>query len=105
MIGFITTAETAAAILAGIETAMSSRGLPNYWTTGSYPIHSGPHAGSVFIPADEAILSTPLMGNPPLTPRDFPEFDQLVAALGGLDARQDIDPADIENPDNKIKTP
>lgn len=100
MIGFITTPETAAAILAGIEAAMASRGLPNYWTTGSYPIFTGPHAGLTFIPADDTVLSTPLMGNPPLTPRDFPEFDQLVSLLGGLDARQDIDPSTIINPDS-----
>lgn len=96
--GFITTPEEAAAILAGIEQAMSSRGLPNYWTTGSYPIFTGPHAGLTFIPADDAVLSTPLMGNPPLTPQDFPEFDQLVSLLGGLEARQDISPDVIKDP-------
>lgn len=98
MIGFVTTPEIAAAILSGIEQAMSSRGLPNYWTTGSYPIHSGAHAGMTFIPADDTILNTPLMGRPSLTPQDFSEFSQLVAILGGLDARVEIDPADITPP-------
>lgn len=95
MIGFVTDQPTASAILAGIEAAMDSRSIPRYWTTGSYPILFGPHAGSVFIPADDDLLATPLMGNPPATPRDFPEFQQLVALLGGLENRVDIDPADI----------
>lgn len=95
MIGFIVTAETAAAVLAGIDAAMDARGLPRYWTTGSYPIHSGPHAGMVFIPGDDAILQTPLHGSPVLHPPDFPEFAQLVGLLGGLDARVEINPEQL----------
>jgi hypothetical protein len=97
MTGFVTTPGTAAAILAGIEQAMDARGLPRYWTTGAYPIHTGPHAGYVFIPADDTILNTPLMGSPVRTPKDFPEFDALVEALGGLDARVEIDPETLSN--------
>lgn len=96
MIGFITTPETAEAILAGIEAAQVSRGLPHFWTVGKYPIYTGEHAGKVFIPADDAILNTNLrLGQ---TPMDFPEAPQLIAALGGLEARIDIDPAAIIDP-------
>jgi len=95
MIGFITTTEIASLVLSGIEQAMTSRGLANYWSVGSYPIYSGIYEGSVFIPADEDILTTPLHGNPVMRPVDFPEFEELVSLLGGLDARVEIDPKSI----------
>lgn len=93
MTGFITNPETAAAINAAVAQAQIDRDLPVYWLPGQYPIYSGPHAGLYFLPADDAILSTPLMGNPPSTPMDFPEFEQLVGMLGGLEARVEIDPS------------
>ena len=97
MIGFVTTSATAALVLDGIREAQLSRGTAYYWTTGSMPIYSGDHAGQMFIPASDALLATPLRRG--LTPRDFPEFDQLVTVLGGLDARVDIDPDVLINPD------
>jgi hypothetical protein len=99
MIGFVVSPETAAAVLAGVEQAMSSRSLPNYWSPGAYPILTGAHAGQSFIPADDVMLSTPLHGKPPLTPQDFPEFAQLVGLLGGLEARIDLDPETIVQPE------
>lgn len=96
--GFITTAEIAAQVEAGIAQAFTSRNLPQFWTLGSMPIHTGEHAGKVFLPADDQILNTPLRGNPPLTPQDFPEFSTIVSLLGGLEARQQIDPAIIAPP-------
>jgi hypothetical protein len=97
MIGFITTPETAAAVIDGIREAQLSRGTAYYWTTGSAPIYSGDHAGQMFIPASDALLDTPLRRG--LTPRDFPEFDQLVTLLGGLEARVDLPVSDIIDPD------
>ena len=97
MIGFVATAETAATVLDGIREAQVSRGSAYYWTTGAMPIHSGDHAGQMFIPADDALLATPLRQG--LTPRDFPEFDILVEALGGLEARVDLPASDIIDPD------
>jgi len=98
MIGFITTPEVATAVLDGVRDAMQSRGLPHYWSPGAYPIHTGEHAGSMFIPAHETMLNTPLHGRPILRPTDFPEFNQIVALLGGLDARQDLDPSALIDP-------
>ena len=80
-------------ITAAIESAQISRGLPVYWLLIGELITSGEHAGKMFLCTDDASLDTPLRGNPPATPRDFPEFSQLIAALGGLDARVEIDPA------------
>lgn len=90
MIGFVTSLTTSLEILQGIEEAQISRGLPFFWTTGSYPILTGSNAGQVFIPADDALLSTNLRQG--LTPMDFPETQLFIDALGGLDARVEIDP-------------
>ena len=89
MIGFIASPAIATAILIGIKSAQESRGLPHYWTVGSYPIFTGEHAGKMF-------LATNLRGG--LTPVDFPEFGQLVGALGGLEARIDLAPSVIIDP-------
>lgn len=93
MIGHVTTPELAASITAAIKHAQTSRGLPVYWSLEGVPIQSGEHAGRMFLCTDDASLDTPLRGNPPATPRDFPEFSQLIAACGGLDARVEVDPA------------
>ncbi len=95
MIGHITTLETADAITAAIENAQSGRGLPVYWSLVGVPIVSGEHVGKVFLCTDDASLDTPLRGNPPNTPRDFPEFGQLIQILGGLESRIDLDPANL----------
>jgi hypothetical protein len=96
MIGFITDPETAEAILAGIEAAQVSRGLPHFWTVGKYPIHTGEHAGKVFLPADDSIFSTNIRQG--MTPMDFPECAEMLASLGGLEARVDLDPSAIVDP-------
>jgi hypothetical protein len=95
MIGHITNQATADAITAAIENAQTSRGVPVYWLLVGVPIYSGKYAGKVFLPTDDATLNTPLRGNPVQTPQDFPEFQQLVDILGGLDARVDLPATDI----------
>ena len=99
MIGFVTTQKQAAAANAAIAEAQTSRGLPVFWLAGSYPIHSGEHAGSYFVPCDDQTLTTPLIGNPIQTPVDFPEFATIVGAMGGLESRVEIDPSDIASPE------
>ena len=98
MIGFVVTSEQADAANAAIAEAQTSRGMPVFWLAGSYPIYSGEHAGSCFVPCDDATLSTPLIGHPPKTPQDFPEFGTIIDSMGGLDARIDIPAADITAP-------
>jgi hypothetical protein len=95
MIGFITTPETSAAVTQAIRDAQTSRGLPIFWLLVGVLICSGKHAGMHFIPSDDEILSTPLRGNPALTPRDFSEFNTIIDSLGGLDARVDLPTTDI----------
>jgi hypothetical protein len=99
MIGYITTPEAAAQILAEIRDAFTVRDLPPFWTPGSFPIYTGPHVGQHFIPADDNIFQTPLTGNPPSRPMDYPDFQQIIAAMGGLEARVELDPSAILPPE------
>jgi hypothetical protein len=98
MIGFVTTQAQAQAANDAVAQAQIDRGLPVFWLVGSSPIYSGGHAGKTFIPCDDALLNTPLIGNPPATPQDFPEFAQIITTLGGLDARVEIDAQDLIDP-------
>lgn len=97
LLGYIVTPSVADDIMSAIRAAFEARGHAPYWSPGAYPVHSGPHAGKSFIPADETILAAPLISG--LTPRDFPEFAALIEQLGGLDARVQIDAVDILAPD------
>ena len=98
MIGFITTQERAEAANAAAAQAQTDRGLPVFWLPGSFPIFGGEHAGETFVPCDDALMDTPLLGSPVMSPKDFPEFAQIIAALGGLGARVEIDAEDITPP-------
>jgi hypothetical protein len=95
MIGFISTLETSTELTQLIRHAQESRDLPVFWLLVGMPIYSGKYAGMYFIPADDAVLNTPLRGNPIQTPQDFPEFQTIIEELGGLDARVDLPPEDI----------
>lgn len=97
MLGFIVTSTTAAAVLSGIAAAQTSRGLAPYWTCGSYQIFTGTHAGNRFLPFDEQMMATVLREG--ATPMDFPETQQLLTLLGGLDARVELAASAIVDPD------
>jgi hypothetical protein len=99
MIGFIVTQEQAEAVNAAVAHAQTARGLPVFWLPGKLQIFSGPHAGSWIVPADDQLFDTPLRGTPPTTPRDFPEFEALIASLGGMESRVEIDNADTVPPE------
>jgi hypothetical protein len=90
MIGFITTPETSAAITAAVELAQTSRGLAPYIGIRGMEILSGSDIGQHFIPFDDSALMVPLHGGTHIS--DYPEFAALLALLGGLDSRVDIDP-------------
>jgi hypothetical protein len=96
MIGFITTPETSAAITAEVELAQTSRGLSPSIGIRGMEVLSGPNAGQHFIPFDDSALMTPLHGGTRVS--DYPEFTSLLAMLGGLDARVDIDPLLVTPP-------
>jgi hypothetical protein len=96
MIGFITTPETSAAITAEVELAQTSRGLSPYIGIRGMEILSGSDIGQHFIPFDDSALMTPLHGGTRIS--DYPEFSVLLAMLGGLDARVNIDPSLVTPP-------
>jgi hypothetical protein len=98
MIGFVVTPEQAEAANVAIAEAQTSRGMPVFWLAGSNPIYIGEHAGNCFIPCDDATLSTPLIGHPPQTPQDFPEFATIIESMGGLNARIDIPNEELVSP-------
>ena len=95
MIGFVTTQSKAQQVNDLVANAQTDRGFPVFWLPGMFLVHHGIYGGLYFIPCDEQILATPLYGNPPLTPIDFPEFKTIIEELGGLDSRVDIPPLDI----------
>jgi hypothetical protein len=95
MIGFAVTKNKAQKANDDVALAQESRGLPVFWLPGQYPIIAGMYSGLVFVPCDDQILETPLRGNPPLTPADFPEFAKIIDDLGGMSARITISPSDI----------
>jgi hypothetical protein len=51
-----------------------------------------------FIPCDDSLLFTPLIGNSSQTPVDFPEFQVIVGTLGGLEARVDLPNKELVSP-------
>jgi len=99
MIGLVVTPDQAQAVNDAIADAQTSRGMPVFWLAGSHPIYSGEHAGECFVPCDDETLSTPLIGHPPQTPQDFPEFAVIIDSMGGLDALIDIPASDIAPPE------
>lgn len=99
-IGFITDQATADAVSAAVESACDARGAARFIAVRGMPIFSGSHAGAVFIPLDDISLDQRLMHD---KMRDYPEFQQLVAMLGGLDARIDIDTQDLIDPTNNTE--
>lgn len=95
MIGFVVTQEQADAANTAIAKVQTNSGLSVFWLVGSYSIHNGEHAGKYFVPCDDVVLSTPLIGNPPQTPQDFPEFITIIESMGGLNSRINLPETDI----------
>ena len=95
MIGFVTTQVEAQQVNDVVANAQISRELPVFWLPGQYKVYRGEHEGLFFIPCDNETLNTPLRGNPPSKPIDFPEFQVLIGELGGMDARVNVSPESL----------
>jgi hypothetical protein len=95
MIGFAVTQVKAQEANDAVALAQESRGLPVFWIPGQYSIVAGMYSGLVFVPCDDQTLDTPLRGDPPSTPADFPEFTQIIDDLGGMSARIAISQFDL----------
>lgn len=95
--GFLTDESTAAAISAGVAAAQDVRGVARYLSAAAMPVLSGPYAGIMFLPFEDSAMEQERHGGLHLA--DFPEFDQLVGMLGGLESRIVIDPSVIVGPE------
>lgn len=99
MIGFVTTQSNAQTVNDAVAKAQTDRGHAVFWLPGACEIFSGQFDGNYFVPCDDAIMNTPLIGKPPKTPLDYPEFIDIIDSLGGLGARVDLPESDIVNPE------
>jgi len=88
MIGFVVTTEVLATLETGLASAFVARGIPQYLTLGAVEVVSGDYAGQWFIAFPDDALQQPLHGNHTL--QDFPEFESLIAMLGGTESRVDL---------------
>ena len=94
MTGFIVTTDQHDAIAAALDAAQESRGR-KFLHLGAMLIHTGEHAGGYFIGLADKDLTQKLSG---IQLTDYPEFQQIIASLGGLYARVDIDPSILIDP-------
>lgn len=100
--GFIVnTKEAADGINAAIREAASNHGIAPVWEAGYVLIHSGENAGRFLIPFGDEMMTTFLRNKKCVS--DYPEFPGLVSMLGGLDARVEIPPADLINPNAPVE--
>ena len=94
MTGFIVTTDQRDAIAAALDAAQEARGR-KFLHLGAILIRAGEHAGKHFIGLADKDLTQKLSGIPLA---EYPEFQQIVEFLGGLDARVDIDPSILIDP-------
>jgi hypothetical protein len=93
MTGFLTDTKTAAAITAAVARGCDERGVPRYHFANFFPVHSGPNAGMMFMGLSDADLQT--VTHHDLRLADLPEFQKMIADMGGLKARAEIKPEEL----------
>lgn len=94
MTGYIVTTDQRDAIAAALDAAQEARGR-KFLHLGAMLIYTGEHAGKHFIGLADKDLTQKLGG---IQLADYPEFQQIIASLGGLHARVDIDPSIFIDP-------
>ena len=99
MTGYIVTTDQRDAIAAALDAAQEARGR-KYLHLGAMLIHTGEHAGGYFIGLADKDLTQKLGG---IQLAQYPEFQDIIASLGGLDARVEIDSADLIDPNAEIE--
>ena len=97
--GFVVDEDAAKAVNEAAAKAQTDRGQSVYWLPGSYKVFSGPHAGGFLVPFDELTRQSVLTGGK--TALDFPEFEPLVASLGGEAALVTVSPSALIDPDSE----
>jgi hypothetical protein len=95
--GYLTDSDTAAAISVSVGLACDARGLPRFIGITPMPIYAGTHKGKMFLPLSDMALEQVLWRGVKM--KDFPEFQQIIDALGGLSARVTIQASSLIDPD------
>ena len=92
--GYIVDETTRDTIAAALDAVQETRGR-KYLHLGAAYIHAGASAGKYFIGLSDKDLTQKMAGT---MLKDHPEFQQIITSLGGLDARVEIDSADLIDP-------
>ena len=100
--GYILTRPQAEEVVAAVAGAWIAAGESVGWLPGIHLVHSGTHAGAVILTCADSDLLT-IYGRYGLL-TDHELFAGLIASLGGLDARVEIDAADIISPDTETES-
>lgn len=99
MTGYIVTTDQRDAIAAALDAAQESRGR-KFLHLGAAFIHTGANSGKYFIEIADKDLTQKMGG---IMLKDYPEFQDIIASLGGLDARVELDYADLIDPNAEIE--
>jgi hypothetical protein len=94
--GYILTRPQAEEVVAAVAGAWIAAGESVGWLPGIHLVHSGTHAGAVILTCADSDLATIYGRYGKLG--DQPEFGLLIDSLGGLDARQDLGPSALIDP-------
>lgn len=93
--GYIVDEPTRDTLAAVLDAAQESRGR-KYLHLGAAYIHLGADEGNYFIGLTDKDLTQKMAGT---MLKDYPEFQDIIEWLGGLEARVSIEPSDLINPD------
>lgn len=97
--GYIVDEATRDTLSAALDSAQESRGR-KYLHLGAAFIHKGANAGKYFIGLADSDLTQKVAG---IMLKDYTEFQDIIASLGGLDARVEIDSAGLIDPNAEIE--
>lgn len=92
--GYIVDEATRDTISAALDAAQEARGR-KYLHLGAMQIYAGANKGKHFIGLADKDLTQKLGG---IALVEYPEFQDIIASLGGLDARVEIDPTILIDP-------
>lgn len=86
-------------LAAALDSAQESRGR-RCLHLGAAFIHSGSSAGNYFIGLADSDLTQKVAG---IMLKDYPEFQNIIISLGGLDARVELDSAYLIDPNSETE--
>lgn len=103
MKAFILNAQEEAALQAGVTQAFLDERQTQCLAFNGFPVISGPHAGKVAILFPDGTENISMRKGNKL--HAYQGFTVLIASLGGLDSRVEVDEADLADPVIQTPTP